>query len=822
MSQLNCIYCGKKLPMVKKLTSEEFCSVAHRKAYHDEQEQLALARLVEDQQRRKPARKAAIAKEKPAAVAAPAQTADFLWENVAPRRGTSAVWSPENRLDWMPASTMPGPVGQLGAVKSGLVELDLTPSVPAASGQSTVEEAMARLSEVQSLYPPSPSQEIGAVTLAAVEPVLEAPVPVEVRPEAPEAPEMLLEALEAVALAPALPESGLKPSQQVPLEVLEAAAGAAQLPFDLAMCTRPVASPKAALPSEAGPVAVEPTGWQPQMGLHALLLAVSEPVALDLDEIAVEARLAEPVVAPEAGLGSFVLPQGGMTAVAAALGLEPAAPVADAAEWTPSEPEVVAGLASIGELSPEVHQQVPAPPPAELWARMPGLARGVARVFARPKPAGPRNPQLEPSGELAPAVREPLQLRRSTAAEVIPSRTQGKCEPFEELKLHPGTFLKAVEGRWGAGESLFAFLEPFAPKARIASVRRSSLTVLAKTFRTSRLTGISVHPDPGMKPPVARDWQRPEKLPLTRPRLKLQVLPARMANSALSVLSPIGTGSVSMSWQSLKSRWHDAPNDLRWIAIAVPVVMGLLWFAESPSAQVGAKGRISSMIPDVSGMLRTSFSGDSLEGLKLNIQRRAAVELADDFRQGLGEWSGIGEWAKGWTYDPLGFIRPRQLALFTPSLTLEDYRFEFLGAIERKALSWAFRAADVKNYYAARLEVTRGGPIPTVELVRWAVINGKAGPRRSIPLPMQVRPDTIYRVRVDVRGNDYVTTVQGQVVDVFTDDRLPRGGIGFFSESGEDARLRWVEVSHQYDMLGRLCAYLVPYNVSNSNVRSAP
>jgi hypothetical protein len=82
--------------------------------------------------------------------------------------------------------------------------------------------------------------------------------------------------------------------------------------------------------------------------------------------------------------------------------------------------------------------------------------------------------------------------------------------------------------------------------------------------------------------------------------------------------------------------------------------------------------------------------------------------------------------------------------------------------------------------------------------------------------------DTIYRVRVDVRGNDFVTSVQGQVVDVFSDDRLPRGGVGFFSEAGEDARLRWVEVSHQYDMLGRLCAYLVPYNDSNSNVRSAP
>jgi len=29
--------------------------------------------------------------------------------------------------------------------------------------------------------------------------------------------------------------------------------------------------------------------------------------------------------------------------------------------------------------------------------------------------------------------------------------------------------------------------------------------------------------------------------------------------------------------------------------------------------------------------------------------------------------------------------------------------------------------------------------------------------------------------------------------------------------------VRWVQLTHQYDMLGRLCAYLAPYNISTTN-----
>ena len=38
-------------------------------------------------------------------------------------------------------------------------------------------------------------------------------------------------------------------------------------------------------------------------------------------------------------------------------------------------------------------------------------------------------------------------------------------------------------------------------------------------------------------------------------------------------------------------------------------------------------------------------------------------------------------------------------------MTMPDYRFEFRGQIERKALGWIFRASNPKNYYVMKLEI---------------------------------------------------------------------------------------------------------------------
>ena len=206
--------------------------------------------------------------------------------------------------------------------------------------------------------------------------------------------------------------------------------------------------------------------------------------------------------------------------------------------------------------------------------------------------------------------------------------------------------------------------------------------------------------------------------------------------------------------------------------------------------------------------------GSSLTGVWDNFQKglseRAAVAYTDDFRNGLAEWEGAGDWARSWSYDASGFVRTGGLALLAPGRELTDYRMEFLGQIERRSMGWVVRASDLRNYYALKLTIIGDGPVPEVALIRYPVVNGVAGAASQQVLPIDVRADTVYRVQTEVRGDYYAVTVQGKVVDSWTDARLKRGSIGLFSGKGELARVRWVGVWHQYDTLGRLCALLAP------------
>jgi len=137
--------------------------------------------------------------------------------------------------------------------------------------------------------------------------------------------------------------------------------------------------------------------------------------------------------------------------------------------------------------------------------------------------------------------------------------------------------------------------------------------------------------------------------------------------------------------------------------------------------------------------------------------------------------------------------------------------------IDKKALSWVVRAADFDNYYVIKMVVLKSGPLPTIGITRYAVINGKADSRGDTVVPVDARADSLYRVRLDVHGDDFALSVQGQMVDSWSESRLTRGGIGFFAAPGEESRVRWVQVTHQYDMLGRLCAYLAPYNITSTS-----
>lgn len=292
------------------------------------------------------------------------------------------------------------------------------------------------------------------------------------------------------------------------------------------------------------------------------------------------------------------------------------------------------------------------------------------------------------------------------------------------------------------------------------------------------------------------------------PRLRLEPsAPAAVTGEDLTTPLPERLGAVS----ALSRRfWSAAPAEMRWAVAMLPLVFGLIWYAAGDRPQRGEDGRVQTA--EASRPV-AQFVKARWESVRQGIAERAGVELFDDFRSGLSLWQGGKDWAESWSYDNAGFARAGALALFTPTLEMADYEFEFLGRIEKKALSWVVRASDTRNYHALKIAVTRPGPLPSIALVRSVVIEGKEGPQTRIPLVLTVTNDTLYRVKTSVRGNSFTVLVQGQVVATWTDERLRRGGVGFFSSKGEQSLLRWVTVTHQYDTLGKLCAYLAPFSI---------
>lgn len=305
----------------------------------------------------------------------------------------------------------------------------------------------------------------------------------------------------------------------------------------------------------------------------------------------------------------------------------------------------------------------------------------------------------------------------------------------------------------------------------------------------------------------ATGWKHSE--PVLKPKLNLSPDPPALHGARKRRLE--GWGPTFKAPQMARGFWVHIPSDIRWVALAIPLVLLLTWYSLTPRGKAFAKEGENPPIAKVD----TSFFSRSMHALERSISQRAAVELSDDFRSGLAGWQGEGSWADGWSYDQAGFIRPGAIALLKASTDLSNYKFELLGSIDRRGFGWVYRAQDTRNYYAGKLVVVRPGPLPQIALQQYRVVNGKELDRRQVAIPISARNETVYRVRVDVEGHNFTTSVLGQVVDTYSDRTHAKGGVGLFASRGEAGRVRWVEVSHQYDMIGRLCAMLVPYGMAN-------
>ncbi|HEY4361843.1 MAG TPA: hypothetical protein VGN17_12770 [Bryobacteraceae bacterium] len=146
-------------------------------------------------------------------------------------------------------------------------------------------------------------------------------------------------------------------------------------------------------------------------------------------------------------------------------------------------------------------------------------------------------------------------------------------------------------------------------------------------------------------------------------------------------------------------------------------------------------------------------------------------------------------WAQDWFADPKGSKTARHVDVLRGSLALRDYRLEMEGQIDQGGIGWVFRANN-KSFYAEKIAVVKPGLEPTLALVRIAVVDGQEVMREQLPLPLKAHLDTQYKIRVDAVGHRFVTYVQDQQVDDWTDTRIDAGGAGLYYDGGDSAHLK--------------------------------
>lgn len=902
---MQCLQCGKKLSLLRKLSDGKFCSDAHREAYHRQQDHLALARLIESQTGKAPAK-----------IKAPARKARGKSEAIpafAPMLPQAAVWARWSRLA-CPQLAPESPRARLHLPESGLrPAVRGFPSFSAAEWPPAVRLLFNALDTGSDYELPAappflgpaaavdPLAETAEVGVPPVQPLRVAAVP-PVRARGGGVPgkgsPRLLERRKMVVI---VPKSGLEPRRgwslpakpaRVTWEVGPIAAGRKTCVYG------PAQGADGGAVSPALCAVLAPPAWlQPESPARAAEgpspRSEAPPVCVDL--VRLPAPL--PLLARESSHQEFsagpefpgaapaaALPQQHSEPALCQLRIQPALPHHDARiqpgeptrcrdlslEWLPVKPvsqwpdirlapvterpgwPLFAGRtpeavsAAAGQV--KVYRSEPAPVEEQIEpALVPVLAAHLALRQLRPCWRLVRLPALAPVLTPAVACGTTAWIRSGAGAAIPPARLD--LQPPE-----PPEVLRRPEPEEATAAGLRALEEAVSRPPLSLGGEQLPPEQAALPLSPSGQAGEAAAPLPPQAPPM-EGGQDPELGLIPPPCRRLPIMPVRPKDCPATLAAPDGA-TVCACWPSLddphpalpgmrlqldhadgsgprreaaqrarrrkaaqaprKRFWAHAPSDLKWIAVALPLLLIVVVY----SFRTGTPNNPSGEPAVTSAVPAPQAAAPGAPAVKVNalqrfIMRRAGVRLFDDFRAGLASWQGREGWAKTWRYGDATFVEPGELALLSPSIGLSDYTLTFLGQIERRSLNWVFRATDTANYYSMRIVVTRGGPLPEAMVVRSVTINGRERDVKSLPIPFPVKADTLYLVRMEVRGQDFTTYIQDQLVDHFSDARLRSGGVGFYSPRGDRALLRWVEVSHQYDYLGRLCALLSPYSVQS-------
>jgi len=308
------------------------------------------------------------------------------------------------------------------------------------------------------------------------------------------------------------------------------------------------------------------------------------------------------------------------------------------------------------------------------------------------------------------------------------------------------------------------------------------------------------------------------------PTTQLARISLKEKNSTRTIaLQDVRQALQKETFDRAKRFWKLAPADLKWLAFGLPLILGFwLW----PTQPVAVE--VPSPLPAVAAATKKVTASGFFEkaaqtNLSINfgsfeerIANRASIHLEEDFSAGLGLWEGEGNWARSWTYDKSGVVRPGRMAIYQPSIPMVDYAFDITAAVERRSISWMVRASSLRNYVAARLNVSGSGPNQRLSFERWTVKEGRVTRRQTMPIQSNLGTVTKVKIHMEVTGNTFATTLQDQAIDVFTDSTHPSGGIGLFSGDGDQPRIYRIELTHQHDFFGKLCSFLAPHPITKA------
>jgi hypothetical protein len=480
-----------------------------------------------------------------------------------------------------------------------------------------------------------------------------------------------------------------------------------------------------------------------------------------------------PVVAPETY--DLVSLAGAVRNDAPAPVAEPiaTAPAAAAAASAEPEPAVPASAGFVFEQTPAGS----APPPGELRAET-GTAPGKPPAIRLPeREAEPFRPRM--TFGKAPAAAPP----ETNETERLPEAPR-TAEEAKALKPIPKPEVKLPERA-----------QPVEPEAGAAAEAKPQPrpTLVPPAAPPKPASTVKPAPVPMPKPSVPR--------PAVVPRpLKGSPVPAVMPGAAAERASA-AEEAVSAPRPTLvpdrKPAEAEAPAEpaaplpvpsFGGAAAAGPALSltGEALRADQVEVPSGIPGLLKLVVPLLlvaGGGVYYFLSTGSPEAAKATRPRNPGVESSALMEQG---------WVTEWASDPAGSRRGRQLTLYKPSLPLSDYQFMFSGKIERGALGWVVRASDSKNYYAMKISQEGSGAV----FSRWAVVDGRESSYSEKRLALLAGPGQTYQVQVDAEGPRFTVSLQGEPIEVWMDNRLTAGAVGFLNEREEQGRTTAVQLKY--------------------------